>query len=163
MTKKALQEEIMNGLYAELRVLKGEKEELMDRSEEIVDKVFKSKREEESLMRKAKGGGDRIEKLREGRKGWEIEFNDISERIEEIEDLIARKETMALSVGVRELLFIERVTSGPPVTKLSKVELQKDLQDAHRLFQEQIILPSVMVSEDMESFSGQDSTAFALE
>ncbi|KAI3453265.1 hypothetical protein Pfo_009928 [Paulownia fortunei] len=181
MTKRALQEEIMNGLYAELRVLKAEKEKLMDRSEEIVEKVFKAKREEESLMRKAKGGGDRIEKFREGRRSWEKEYNDISERIGEIEDLITRKETMALSIGVRELLFIEREcealvesflremrgheaqsASGPPVTKLSKCELQKELQDAHRQFQEQIILPSVLASEDMESLSGQDSTAFAL-
>ncbi|KAL9148589.1 hypothetical protein ABFS82_12G051100 [Erythranthe guttata] len=55
-TKGALQEEIMNGLYAELRVLNGEKETLMNRSEEIVDKVFKSKREEENLAKKVKGG-----------------------------------------------------------------------------------------------------------
>lgn len=108
MTKRALQEEIMNGLYVELRVLKGEKEALMDRSEEIVDKVFKVKREEESLMRKAKSGGDRIQRLRDERRSLENEYNDIWERIGEIEDLIARKETMALSIGVRELLFIER-------------------------------------------------------
>lgn len=108
MTKRALQEEIMNGLYAELKILKGEKEELMDRSDEIVDKVLKMKREEESLTRKGKGGGDRIERLREERLSYEREYNDIWERIGEIEDLIARKETMALSIGVRELLFIER-------------------------------------------------------
>lgn len=107
-TKAALQEKIMDGLYSELRVLKGEKEALMDRSEVIVGKLFKSRREEQSLMRKAKGGGDKLQRLREEKRGWEKEYNDIWERIWEIEDLIERKEAIALSIGVRELLSIER-------------------------------------------------------
>ncbi|KAL1560990.1 putative inactive ATP-dependent zinc metalloprotease FTSHI 5, chloroplastic, variant 2 [Salvia divinorum] len=53
-------------------------------------------------------------------------------------------------------------TSKPPVTKLTKSELQKELQQANRKFQEQIILPSVLLSEDAEFLSDQDSTAFAL-
>ncbi|KAK4484070.1 hypothetical protein RD792_011289 [Penstemon davidsonii] len=180
MCKKALQEEIMDGFYAELRPLKKERDELMDRSEEIVEKVYKAKREEESLMRKTKGGGDKIETLRMERRSWEKEYNDMWERIEEIEDMIAGKETMALSIGVRELLFIERECealvegflkemrshntqsySEAPVTKLSKGEIQKELQQAHRQLQEQIILPSVLVSEDTGSLSNPDSTAFA--
>ncbi|KAK4484067.1 hypothetical protein RD792_011286 [Penstemon davidsonii] len=180
MCKKALQEEIMDGFYAELRPLKKERDELMDRSEEIVEKVYKAKREEESLMRKTKGGGDKIETLRMERRSWEKEYNDMWERIEEIEDMIARKETVAISIGVRELLFIERECealvegflkemrshntqsySEAPVTKLSKGEIQKELQQAHRQLQEQIILPSVLVSEDTGSLSNPDSTAFA--
>ncbi|KAK4423260.1 putative inactive ATP-dependent zinc metalloprotease FTSHI 5, chloroplastic [Sesamum alatum] len=187
-TKRALQEAILNGLHAELKTLKGEKEELMDRSEKILDKVSKVLREEENLMRTGKGGGDRIERLRDERMSLEEKYNDIWERIWDIEDLIARKETMAFSIGVRELLFIEREcealvedflremrrpktrsATGPSVTKLSKGEIQKELQDAHRQLQEQIILPSVVdsgdmesLSGDMESLSGQDSTAFAL-
>ncbi|KAL3651045.1 putative inactive ATP-dependent zinc metalloprotease FTSHI 5, chloroplastic [Castilleja foliolosa] len=181
--KNALQAEIMDGLYSELRVLKGEREELLDRSEVIVDKVFKAKREEESVARKGKsGGGDRVERLREGRRGLEREYDDMAERIGEIEDLIERKEMVALSIGVRELLFIERECEGlverflketteranrsaslPPLTKLSKAELQKELQDAHRLFQEQMILSNVLLTEDTEEpLSGPDSTAFAL-
>ncbi|GFP92574.1 ATP-dependent zinc metalloprotease ftsh [Phtheirospermum japonicum] len=182
-TKRALQAEIMDGLYAELRVLKEERDELMDRLEGIVDKVFKAKREEESVSRKGKsGGGDRVERLREGRRGLEREYDDVAGRIGEIEDLIETKETIALSVGVRELLFIERECEGlverflkemterenrsaslPPLTKLSKAELQKELKDAHRLFQEQMILSNVLVTEDTdESLSGQYSTSFAL-
>lgn len=107
-TKRTLQEEIMDDLNAKLRVLKGERNQLMNRSEEIVEKLFKAKREEESLLRKAKGGGVRIQKLREERINWENEYDGIGERIDEIEDLISGKETMALSIGVRELLFIER-------------------------------------------------------
>ncbi|KAL0296467.1 UNVERIFIED_CONTAM: putative inactive ATP-dependent zinc metalloprotease FTSHI 5, chloroplastic [Sesamum radiatum] len=181
MTKRALQEEIMNGLHAEFETLKWEKEELMDRSERILDKVSKALREEENLLRIGKGGGDRIERLRDERMSWENKYNDILERIWDIEDLIAWKETMAFSIGVRELLFIEREcealvedflremrrpkiqsASGPSFTKLSKGEIRKELQDAHRQLQEQIILPSVVVNGDMESLSGQDSTDFAL-
>ncbi|KAL0446602.1 UNVERIFIED_CONTAM: putative inactive ATP-dependent zinc metalloprotease FTSHI 5, chloroplastic [Sesamum latifolium] len=181
MTKSALQEKIMNGLHAELETLKGEKEELMDRSEKILDKVSKALREEENLLRNGKGAGDRIERLKDERMSWEKKYNDILERIWDIEDLIAWKETMAFSIGVRELLFIEREcetlvedflremrrpkiqsVSGPAVTKLSKGEIRKELQDAHRQLQEQIILPSVVVNGDMESLSGQDSTDFAL-
>ncbi|KAL8520650.1 hypothetical protein ACS0TY_011260 [Phlomoides rotata] len=176
MTRRVLQEEIMNGLYAELRVLKGEKDALEVRSEEIVGKASKAKRkEEESLMSKGKGGSDRSLKLREERRSLEKEYDDTWERIGEVEDLISRKETMALSIGVRELLSIEREcqalvesflrerrreeTQSTPVTKLSKGELRKELQDAHRLYLEQIILPSVLVGE--ESVLSQESTAFA--
>ncbi|KAL6579408.1 hypothetical protein OROMI_009624 [Orobanche minor] len=186
MTNKVLQQEIMEGLYTELRILKGKKEELMEHSEKTVREVVKAKREEESLMMKAKGGGgggggDRAEKLREARSSLERKYNDISERIEEIDDLIERKESVALIIGVRELLVIEREcealvnsfmsqirqsknqsTSTPPITKLSKVELQKELQDAHRLSQEQLILPSVLSRDDTKSLSCQDSTPFAL-
>ncbi|XP_073314829.1 probable inactive ATP-dependent zinc metalloprotease FTSHI 5, chloroplastic [Primulina huaijiensis] len=180
-TKRTLQEEIMDDLNAKLKVLKGEKDQLMNRSEEIVDKLFKAKREEESLLRKAKGGGVSIQKLREERMSWEKEYNSTGERIDEIEDLISGKETMALSIGVRELLFIEREcealvegfmrdmrkratqsSSASPVTKLSKGEIQKQLQHAHRQLKEQIILPSVLTNEERDSLSYQDATDFAL-
>ncbi|KAL1560981.1 putative inactive ATP-dependent zinc metalloprotease FTSHI 5, chloroplastic [Salvia divinorum] len=180
-TKTSLQEEILNGLYSELSVLKAEKEALMDRTEEIVSNSSKLNKVEQGLMRKSKGGGDKLQRLREENMSWEIEYNDIWERIGEIEYMIESKETIALSIGVRELLSIEREcetlvknvlselrshgsqsTSKPPVTKLTKSELQKELQQANRKFQEQIILPSVLLSEDAEFLSNQDSTAFAL-
>lgn len=107
-TKKALQDEIMNGLYAEMRVLNREKAELMKSSEGIEDKIMNAKREEERLTRKARGGDERIERLQEEMRQWESEYNGIWERIGEIEDLITKNETLALSIGVRELLFIER-------------------------------------------------------
>ncbi|PIM99004.1 hypothetical protein CDL12_28506 [Handroanthus impetiginosus] len=172
MTKMALEEEIMNGLDAEWSILEGEGTKLLERLEKIGKKIFMAEREETS--------GDGIEGLREKKRSWEKEYNDVWERMEELEDLMARKETMALSIGVRELSIIEREcealvasflkemrrhktqsASGSPVTKLSKGEIQKELQDAHRQFQEQIVLPSFLISEDMESLH-QDSTAFAL-
>lgn len=106
--KAALQDEIMSGLHAELKALKEEKETLLDRSDEIVQKSIKARKEEQSLMTKAKGGGAKVQRLREQKRGLEKEYNDTWERIGEIEELIERKQTIALSIGVRELLAIER-------------------------------------------------------
>ncbi|KAL2509751.1 FtsH extracellular protease family [Forsythia ovata] len=170
----------MNELYAEMRILNSEKEELKKISEGIEDKILNAKREEESLMRKARGGDERIERLQKEMRRWESEYNGIWERIWEIEDSIARKETLALSIGVRELLFIERecevlvegflqemrrrnIQSSPkgPVTKLSKVEIQEELRHAQRQLWEQIILPSTLENEDSGYLFNQDSTSFA--
>ncbi|CAK9156354.1 unnamed protein product [Ilex paraguariensis] len=171
MKKKELQEEIMSELYAELRVLKGEKEGLAKRSDEILDMVLKGKREEESLLRKGsaeEGVKERIAKLEEEMSEGEKVYNLIWERIGEIEDQILRKETVALSIGVRELSFIEREcealverftrdlrtqsidsVSKSSVSKHSRFDIQEELQTAQRQFWEQIILPSVLENEDI--------------
>lgn len=125
MTKMELQEEIMNGLYGELRVLKGERDALMDRSEEIVSRAFKAKKEEEGLVSKGKGNSDRSARLRVERKSLEKEYEDTWERIGEIEDSISRKETMALSIGVRELLSIERECQALVESFLEEMRRQK--------------------------------------
>lgn len=113
--KEALQGEIMGGLYSELRELKREKDELEKRAEEIVDKATKVEREKGKLVGgkvgKGKGKGkrkDTVEKVEEEVERMEVEYSGIWERIGEIEDEILRSETTALSIGVRELCFIER-------------------------------------------------------
>lgn len=113
MCKKELQDEIMKGLYAELRILRTEKGALAQRSKELLDGVLKVNREEESLRRKAKSGQgegvqEMIAKVEEEMRSSEMEYNAIWEKIGEIDDHIFRRETMALSIGVRELSFIER-------------------------------------------------------
>ncbi|XP_031283829.1 probable inactive ATP-dependent zinc metalloprotease FTSHI 5, chloroplastic [Pistacia vera] len=173
--KDELQDEIMGGLYKELRELKSEKEELMKRTEEIVDEVSKVQREAE----KAKGE-KRAEKLeRIGR--MDREYGDAWERIGEIEDAILRRETLAFSVGVREISFIERECvdlverfiremrrksiesqEKNSFTKLSRSEIQKELETAQRKHLEQVILPSVVEIEDIGPLFDQDSTDFAL-
>lgn len=125
MKKRELQDEIMNGLYAELTVLKAERDALVKRCEGIVDKASKAKKEEESLMSKGKGGSDRILRLREEMRSLEKEYDDKWERIGEIEDLISRKETMALSIGVRELLSIERECQALVESFLGEMRRQK--------------------------------------
>ncbi|EPS73972.1 hypothetical protein M569_00780, partial [Genlisea aurea] len=180
-TRTALQEEILNNLYADLRVLNVQKGKLIENSEVFVDKVLKVKREEEeSLTEKSKGDADVILRLKQERRALEKEYNSIWEKIEEVEDLIFKKETLALSIGVRELSFIEKEcealvfsflkemrnkshsSSGRPVTRLTRDEIQKGLQDAHKHFQEQKALSSVLASQDIESLSDQVATGFAL-
>lgn len=111
--RKELQDVIMMGLYAKLRMLREEKKVLLKRSEEILGGVLKANREEERLRRKATGGQgegvkDKIVKLEEEMRNCEREYSEIWDRIGEIDDQILRRETVALSIGVRELLFIER-------------------------------------------------------
>lgn len=108
--KGELQDEIMSGLYSEMRELKREKEKLIKRSEGIVDKVVKTKKEYEKFLGNAgeEEGKDRVEKLEESLRALEEEYNWIWERVGQIEDRILRTETVALSFGVRELCFIER-------------------------------------------------------
>ncbi|XP_051145687.1 probable inactive ATP-dependent zinc metalloprotease FTSHI 5, chloroplastic isoform X2 [Andrographis paniculata] len=180
-TREALQEELMNGLYAEMRALRREKDELASRSQEIVNRLSKMKKDEDNLMKKTKGSdNDKLKRLREEKKKLETEYPELWERIDEIEDIIARKETVALNVGVRELLLIERECeafveeflkdrraraqsySGRPVTKLSKDEIQMELQDADRRLKEQIVLTNVLGSEELDSASSHYPTAFAL-
>lgn len=110
-TKKAeLQGEIMSGLYGELRELRRQKQELVNRSEEIIDQVEKAKKECQKLLINAgkQESRERVEKLEERLRGLEEEYSWIWKRVGEVEDQILRKETVALSYGVRELCFIER-------------------------------------------------------
>ncbi|XAR64000.1 hypothetical protein NMG60_11024178 [Bertholletia excelsa] len=172
--KIELQQEIMNELYAGLRKLKTEKENLVKQSDQLLDSVLKAKSEQESLLKRAGGGSDaedmkdRIAKLEEEMSRGEEEYNQTWKMIGEIEDEILRRETMALSIGIRELSFIERECqqlvqkfrremkrphsdSMPksPLTNLSRSDVQKELQGARRQFWEQMILPSVSEAEDI--------------
>lgn len=128
--RNELQEEIMNGLYAELRLLKGERNALVKRSDEIFDVVLKIKREEESLLKKAKGNEKdavvkgKVAKLDEEVRQSDEEYNRIWERIAEIDDEIMRRETLALSIGVRELASIERECQILVTEFLRKMRLQ---------------------------------------
>ncbi|KAL7001516.1 hypothetical protein U1Q18_002668 [Sarracenia purpurea var. burkii] len=186
LKKRQLQEEIMTGLYVELRELKAEKGELVKKSEEILDSVLKAKREEDNLLRRAVGENDgekvkeQMAKLEEEMGSGEKEYNGLWEKVGEIEDRILRRETMALSIGVRELCFIERESEHlvekfrremrqqgnesvmkKPLTKLSKSDVQKELQSATRQLWQQMILPSVLEAEDIGHSFDQDSIEFA--
>lgn len=100
--KEELQDEIMSGMYRALGEMKTEKELLMNRGDVLVDEVLKVQREIEDLK-----GEDKAEKL-EMMRTMERDYEEVWERVGEIEDDMVRKETVALSVGVRELCFIER-------------------------------------------------------
>ncbi|KAK7269162.1 hypothetical protein RIF29_21878 [Crotalaria pallida] len=180
--KEELRKEIMDRLQKELRVLRREKGRLGKRAGEIIDEIIKAKKEYDKLKRKK--AVDDNEKARMGVlemrvEGLEKEYNGIWERVSEIEDLILRKETVALSYGVREINFIEReceqlvqrfqhdlrhkdIKSSPASssTRLSKSVIQKDLETAQRKHFEQIILPSIFYAENLGLNFHQDSIDF---
>ncbi|GKV07084.1 hypothetical protein SLEP1_g18890 [Rubroshorea leprosula] len=181
LRKEELQEEIMDGLYSGLNELRMQKEILMARSEEIVDEVVKMRREGEKLSFD-QGAKNRMELLEESMGSMEEEYNETWERLGDIEDEILRRETIALSIGVRELCFIEREceelvqsfqremrrkepTQSLPkgsITKLSKSEIQNHLEVAQRRHFEETILPSLVQAEDLGPLFHQDSLDFAL-
>jgi hypothetical protein len=104
--KEELQREIMEGMYLEVRQLRKEKGKMENRSEEIVEEVEKEKKEFDNL--REEGDKERMEALEERMRVMDEEYTSVWERIGEIGGEILRRETMALSVGVRELCFIER-------------------------------------------------------
>lgn len=112
LKKEELQERILNELYMQLRGLKGEKAALEKRLDEVVDEVMKAKGEYERLVGKGVSGGkdarERIGRLEQILRRLEVEYDEKWERVGEIGDNILRRETVALSFGVREICFIER-------------------------------------------------------
>ncbi|KAL6278896.1 hypothetical protein ACE6H2_022497 [Prunus campanulata] len=165
--KEELQEEILDGLEGELRELRRDKQVLVKRSDDVFAEVVKLKRDLDKLVGNV--GKEKVKERAEGRLGrLEEEYNEVWERVGEIEDRILRRETSAMSFGVRELCFIEReceqlvqsftrqmrrkgTESVPkdPVTKLSKSDIQKDLENAQRKHLEQMILPNVLEVDDL--------------
>ena len=115
--KVKLQEGILNYLHTQLRDLKREKVGLERRLEGVVNEVVEAKWEYERLVEKMgssrKESKERMDRERMARleqimRMLEVEYNEIWERVGEIGDIIFRRETVALSFGVRELCFIER-------------------------------------------------------
>lgn len=104
MRKEELQDEIMSGMYTELRELRLEKEKLVKRVGKIIDEVLMVQTEIESL----KGEKVGIEELLDMIGTMEREYDELWERVGEIDDKMLRRETVAMSIGVRELCFIER-------------------------------------------------------
>lgn len=180
MHKNQLQDELMRGLYAELRILREQKGQLEKRSKELMDDALEANWKEEILKRTAKRDPEEglNKELEEKMRKIEREYNEIWDRIGEIEDQISRRETMALSIGVRELLFIEReceqlfeaflremtqqnVSSYKrPLTKLSRSAVKDELQSAQRQLFEQIVLPNVLEEEDPVVMLDTDSLGF---
>lgn len=189
--KKEFQDIIVNRLTDELSALEEELATLDDRSEGIVEVVTRASNEREQLLTaevegdEMKKTGDemkvkrRLAKIQEAMGNIMKEYDGILERIDATEHEIALKEFMALSVGVRELSFIEREctifvenftremrrksigsASQSSVNKLSRSEIQKELQSAQRQFWEQMILPNVVENEDIGNSHDQDSMDF---
>ncbi|XP_004304783.1 PREDICTED: uncharacterized protein LOC101297468 [Fragaria vesca subsp. vesca] len=175
LKKEELQGEILEGVQVELRRLRRSKEGLVRQCDEIVEEVVEVRREIEKALRnsgKAKDAEEvkeRVESMEERVRRLEEEYGEVWESVGEIEDEISRRETVALSYGVRELCFIEReceqlvqsftrrmrrkksVESVPKksVTKLSKSDIQKDLENTQRRLLEETILPNVVEVDEV--------------
>ncbi|KAF2287553.1 hypothetical protein GH714_001262 [Hevea brasiliensis] len=104
--KEGLQGQIMEGLYSEEGELKKEKLSLENRAEEIMDEAVKVRREYENLVGSAEK--ERMQELEERMRVIEEDYSRVWDRVGEIEDAILRRETMAMSLGIRELCFIQR-------------------------------------------------------
>lgn len=104
MRKEELQDEIMSGMYTELRELRLEKEKLVKRVGKIIDEVLMVQTEIESLKGEKVGAEELLDMIGT----MEREYDELWERVGEIDDKILRRETVAMSIGVRELCFIER-------------------------------------------------------
>ncbi|KAF8401371.1 hypothetical protein HHK36_012307 [Tetracentron sinense] len=184
LKRKQLQDEILSGLYAELREMRKEKSALIKQSAEIFDSAWKAKKEQEKFLRKVgaeEEAKEQIAKLEEDMSVAEKEYNEIWEKADEIENGILRRETMALSIGIRELSFIERESellmerfsrelrrdnfkSVPEssATRLSRLDIQKELETAQREYWEQMILPNVLEVEDSRSLLNPNTADFVL-
>ncbi|KAH9706870.1 putative inactive ATP-dependent zinc metalloprotease FTSHI 5 [Citrus sinensis] len=177
MRKEELQDEIMSGMYTELRELRLEKEKLVKRVGKIIDEVLMVQTEIESL----KGEKVGVEELLDMIGTMEREYDELWERVGEIDDKMLRRETVAMSIGVRELCFIEREceelvkrfsremrrrsiesSQENSVTKLSRSDIREELESAQRKHLEQMILPSIVEVEDLGPLFYQDSLDFAL-
>lgn len=104
MRKEELQDEIMSGMYTELRELRLKKEKLVKRVGKIIDEVLMVQTEIESLKGEKVGAEELLDMIGT----MEREYDELWERVGEIDDKILRRETVAMSIGVRELCFIER-------------------------------------------------------
>lgn len=172
--RNELQDEIMDGLHVEVKKLNREKGELIERADKVLDSVLNAKRDQDKLLVRLRvsRGGDRdqglreaIDRLVEELDSAEKEYNSLQEKVGEIEDKIFRRETMALSFGVRELssitreceLLVRRFTqeirhgvSSPKTSGVafSRHDIQKDLEAAQKEHFKQKILPHVVEIDD---------------
>lgn len=104
--KNELQDEIMNGLQKELNELRSEKYALLDSADNVVGEAQKLTRKRRNLVA---GKAEEATEFRmeESVRRIQEKYEGIWERVGQVEDAMLRKETMALSVGIRELSFIE--------------------------------------------------------
>ncbi|XP_077215991.1 ftsH extracellular protease family [Tasmannia lanceolata] len=185
LSRWELQEEVLNVLNGELREMRREKGLLVKKSRDVLESIEKAKKEQEKLLRKEDGGEEvkgKVAELENVMNESEEEYNALWEKVGEIEDKMLRKETMTYSVAIRELSFIQResellverfnqqlkqqqnVESLPKsfTSKLSRSDIQKDLETAQKEYWEHMILPRVLEAEDSDLFVDQATKDFVL-
>lgn len=177
--RKELKAEVLEKLNEETREWRREKMELIRKSGEVLDLAFTAKRERDKTL-KGKGGDDKstVERLENVIENSEREYNELWEKIGEIEDKILRKETLAYSIALRELSFIEkesellverfsmqlrfgsREREQKNSSGLSSYDIKKQLETAQKEYWEQRLLPRVLEAEDPDMFLDSSTQSF---
>ncbi|KAM0932190.1 putative peptidase M41, AAA+ ATPase domain, ATPase, AAA-type, core [Dioscorea sansibarensis] len=185
--RREIQGEVLEKLNAEVREWKREKAEVIKKSGEVLDMGFAARKERDRILKEDEMDGgtgaakEKVEKLEEMMSVAEDEYNLLWEKVGEIEDRILKKETMTYSVAIRELSFIERECdilvdrckiqlkdgnlAAQPRSysgRLSKYDIQKELENAQKEYWEQLLLPTVLEAEDSEIFANDTYHSFAL-
>lgn len=104
--KQELQDELLRKFDKELDIWKEEVDVLTRKSDKVLDKVMSAKKERESL--EDDNAKEQIMKLEEEMSIGEKEYNEITAKIDEIEDNLSMKEALVFNVAVREISYIER-------------------------------------------------------
>lgn len=126
LSKRKLEDELLSNFYGEFEKLKKRKDALIKRSEEIIDEVLKEKRSYEVFLRDVDEDSnvkEQFERHEEVIRRLEEEYKEIWEKTSDVDNQMRRKETMALSIGYRELAFIERESK--QLVEAFRVELRK--------------------------------------
>ncbi|CAN1345877.1 Probable inactive ATP-dependent zinc metalloprotease FTSHI 5, chloroplastic [Linum perenne] len=175
--KEKLQKQIKQKMIPETKELRTRKRRLVIHLNSIVDKGEKLKAEVENVRNRKERITDDLRKRIEN---VEKEYGEAWEMVEGVDNAILKEETMAMSFGVGELCFIEReceelvkkVTEevklrrsdslgNSVITKLSRSEIQKELETSQRMLLEQMILPKVVEVEGPGPLFGSDLMDFA--
>ncbi|CAA6654379.1 unnamed protein product [Spirodela intermedia] len=179
--RKEVQKEVLDVLNSELRLLRKEKLELVKQSGEVLDAALTAGKERDRLLDKdSEDVKEKVAILENRINLADEEYNVLWEKVGELDDKMLRRETLTYSIAIRELSFIERESEllverfrlwlkqevldsqAKSPSKLSSLEIKKDLETVRRSYLEQIVLPSVMELEDAESFMDQSTRKFVL-
>ncbi|KAJ3708584.1 hypothetical protein LUZ61_012289 [Rhynchospora tenuis] len=174
-----IQKEILHNLWNELEQLGNEKVECLTKAEMMLEKVLPVREELGKLVRreKARAGESkgevavtetqRIVELERRLEGLEREFSGLIAKAEDLNQKIEMRERFTISVGMRELLFVERECEElvgklnqslkqkeldrklkDKYSKLSREDLKKDLEAARSSYMEQTLLPKYFSNVD---------------
>ncbi|KAL9257626.1 putative inactive ATP-dependent zinc metalloprotease FTSHI 5, chloroplastic [Drosera capensis] len=173
-----LQAEIVSGMYRKQRKLYLERESLVSALDVASYQFSEAKSEWDVLLDQLKFGHvedkqaremmeSRVENLEATLDGLMTKSDQLSEKIADVEQQIERTELKALSIGVRELAsieqecehlvsdFVQDMRRKPsmrleenPAARLSRDDIQKDLEAAQKEYLKQAILPSLVEVDD---------------
>ncbi|PKA60946.1 ATP-dependent zinc metalloprotease FtsH [Apostasia shenzhenica] len=177
-SRKKIQDEVIEKLNTDLKELKKVKMELIKRSGEALNSAWSATKERDRLLTTT---GDpetkeNVQEIERSIAALEGEYNDLWEKVGEIEDVIMRRENLTYSIAVRELSFIEResellvqrfnrqlIERGRESLSiaLSVKDIKEGLEAAQKEYWEKMLLPEVLQSEDPEIFLDSSTRGFA--